>query len=456
MSKNKIQYRCSACKGVTAKWNGQCPECEEWNTLEETVIIQAPKANVAKQGYAGGVSGDIVRLDQVATEKLMRMTTSVSEFDRVLGGGLVVGSSIVLGGNPGAGKSTLLLQTACILARTHNVLYSTGEESLAQMKDRAIRLDLPVNRLNVIAETDVVALGAIMERDRPNLLIVDSIQTLYHPDVGGDIGGVSQVRNCASYLTRCAKRLGVCVVMVGHINKSESLAGPMTLMHIVDAILMLSSTDDARYRIMRAEKNRFGDTSEIGVFAMTGTGIKAVDNPSAIFLSRAIEDATGSVVTPLWEGTRPMLIEVQALMDKTLAGFPRRVSVGLDDKRVAMLIAILGKHGGLNVSDQDVYINIVGGIKITETSADLPVLLAAVSSLKNKVIPSDTMVFGEVGLSGEVRPCANGQERIKEAVKLGFKKAIVPFGNFPRDGVVGMEIIPVATLAQAVDILNNI
>ena len=457
MAKAKTQFQCSKCRAVSSKWGGQCAACGEWNTLEEVAMpAAAPKGAPARQGYAGGDTGGPVTLDKVTRGSLRRIGTGLNEFDRVLGGGMALGGSVILGGNPGAGKSTLLLQTACHVADGQEAIYCTGEESLEQLRDRADRLSLPTGRLRVVAATDVTAIAAYMETARDGLVIVDSIQTLYHPELEGEPGNVSQVRTCASFLNRAAKRLGIALFFVGHITKNEALAGPQTLMHIVDSSLMLSSTEDARYRILRAEKNRFGPTSEIGVFAMTGTGLKVVENPSAIFLSRAVTDATGSIVTPLWEGTRPLLVEVQCLMDKSLLGNPRRVSVGIDDKRVAMLMAILHKHSGLQVADQDVFVNIVGGIRVLETSADLPVLLAAVSSFRGKVLAPDMMAFGEVGLSGEIRPSPNGQDRIREAAKLGFRKAFVPAANYPREGVGGIDIEPVVTLGQAIDKLMEL
>lgn len=454
--KVKVEFACSGCGSVAARWGGQCSGCGAWNTLEERSVQQAPKGAPARQGYTGGNGGGkLVTLAEIEKGSLLRLPTGLSEFDRVLGGGLVAGGTCVLAGDPGAGKSTVLLQTGCTIARSGRVQYFTGEESLEQIKDRAERLELPQDRMQAMVETNVVAIGALMEREAPDLAIVDSIQTLYHPELPGEPGGVSQVKNCAAYLNRVAKRLGISLVLVGHITKSESIAGPMALMHIVDTVLMLSSTDDARYRIMRAEKNRFGPTSEIGVFAMTGTGLKVVENPSAIFLSRSVKDAPGSVVTSLWEGSRPMLVEVQSLLDASGGGNPRRVSVGLDDKRVAMLMAVMNRHSGLQIADQDVYVNVVGGVRVVETCADLPVLLTAASSFRSIVIPPDVMAFGEIGLSGEVRPCANGQDRIREAVKLGFTKAVVPLANCPKDGVPGLDIFPVSTVAQAMEWLAS-
>jgi len=452
--KGKTVYTCGACGAQAPKWAGQCAGCGEWNRMEETVQAARVPAGAARTGYAGAASG-VTTLDRVRSGTVRRIPTGNGEFDRVLGGGLAAGGVVVLGGNPGAGKSTLLLQTSCHVARGETVLYVSGEENEEQVADRATRLDQPKDRMLFASATDVTAIERLVEERRPAVVVVDSIQTAFHPDVESEPGNTGQVKTCAAYLTRVAKRTGTSVILVGHINKAESIAGPMALVHIVDAVLMLSSTDDARYRIMRAEKNRFGSTSEIGVFAMTGTGLKEVKNPSAIFLSRSVEDAPGVVVTPLWEGTRPLLVEVQALLDQSAGGNPRRVAVGMDGNRVAMLLAVLNKHGGLAVYDQDVYVNAVGGVRVVETGADLAVLLAAVSSLRDRPIRSDVVAFGEVGLSGEVRPVQNGQDRIREAAKMGFKTAVVPEANAPKERIDGMAVVPVATLQQALDWLKD-
>ena len=467
-SKDKKLFVCSACGAESGKWLGKCTACGEWDTLAEKAVVPAAKGVIARRGYAGASPAGLMPLDDVESEALVRIPTGMAEFDRMLGfsagpggvraSGLVEGSVVTLGGHAGAGKSTLLLQTGCVMAQTMKVAYFSGEESREQIKDRKERLNLGRDGLLIATETNVVAIGAMLEREAPAVAIIDSIQTMYHPEIDSMAGGASQVKGSAAYLTQIAKQHGIAMILVGHMIKADAIAGPEALRHIVDAVLILSSTEDARYRILRAEKNRFGDTSEIGVFAMTPVGLKVVENPSAIFLSRAIDDVPGSVVTPLWEGSRPMLVEVQALVDASLGGNPRRVSVGLDDKRLAMLLAILNKHSGLVVADKDVYANVVGGIKVagTETSADLPILLAAASSIVGKVIPADVMAFGELGLSGEVRPCANGQDRIREAAKLGFKRAVVPIGNLTRDMVAGIDVYPVTTLAQAMEWLQNL
>ena len=447
--KTKTEYACSACGSVYPKWAGKCEACGEWNTLEQRDVSAIP-LKVAQSGYAGAVSA-LVTLDQVDVTETARYQTGNGEFDRVLGGGIVHGSTILIGGDPGAGKSTLLLQTVCHIAEHSPVIYVSGEESLQQIADRANRLQLPKNKVQAVCETDVSKITALIERHRPALLIADSVQTLFHPNCESAPGSNAQIRESASFLNQVAKRTGTAIIFVGHITKNDSLAGPKALEHIVDATLMLTSNEDSRYRILRAEKNRFGNVSEIGIFAMTGTGLKEVKNPSAIFLSRSTIDAPGTVVAPLWEGTRPLMVEVQALLDTSPLGNPRRVSVGVDNTRVSMLLAVLSRHGNLSAHDQDVFINIVGGIKVNETSTDLAILMAAASSFKNRPIDSGAIVFGEVGLSGEIRPCANGQERLREAVKLGFKTAIVPEANAPREPIEGLRILPFASLRQAVE-----
>jgi DNA repair protein RadA/Sms len=389
------------------------------------------------------------RLKDVGSAGRARLETGLAELDRVLGGGFVPGSSLVLGGPPGAGKSTLLLQVACHVALRAPVVYVTGEESLQQVAMRAQRLGLQTDELLAIAETDVQVIEALIEQHHPALVVIDSIQVMLHPEVASAQGSVAQVRECAALLTRCAKRLETAIVMVGHVTKSENLAGPMTLNHLVDVTLMLAASDDSRFRFIRADKNRYGAVNELGVFAMTSAGLKEVRNPSAIFLNRDAIDAPGSVVTVLWEGTRPLLVEVQALADQSAPGSARRLSVGMDGNRLSMLLAILHRHGGVAVHDVDVYLNVVGGIRIAETSADLPVILSIYSSIKDKPIPRSLFAFGEIGLSGEVRPCSNGQERIKEAAKHGFLSALVPAGNVAKEALPGVQVRGVRTLAEA-------
>lgn len=454
-SKSKTAYVCQDCGADYSKWAGQCNACGGWNTLTEVKLGSAKPSASRKAGYAGSLSHTTQTLDQIALQEQERITTGSDELDRVLGGGLVAGSAILIGGNPGAGKSTLLLQLLCRLAENHPCLYVTGEESLQQVAMRAKRLNLPTNKLQTLSETDVEQLLATAEQLRPTVMVVDSIQVMHYAELSSAPGSVAQVRECAAALTRFAKQTGTILILVGHVTKDGSLAGPKVLEHMIDASIMLESTDDSRYRTLRNHKNRFGAVNELGVFAMTEQGLREVNNPSAIFLSRGEESAAGSAVMVLWEGTRPLLIEIQALVDQNAFGNPRRIAVGLDQNRLAMLLAILHRHGGLMLGDQDVFVNVVGGVKVTETSADLASLLAMVSSFRDRAIARDLVVFGEVGLSGEIRPVPSGQERIREAVKHGFKKAIVPAANAPREAIPGMQVVAVKKLSDALDALEQ-
>jgi DNA repair protein RadA/Sms len=377
----------------------------------------------------------------------------MGELDRVLGGGLVPGSAILIGGHPGAGKSTLLLQTLCKLATVQKCLYITGEESLSQVAMRADRLKLPKEQLRLAAETDVEQILDLARKEQPRVLVVDSIQVMFLAALQSAPGSVAQVRECAAALTRFAKQTGTVLLLVGHVTKDGTLAGPKVLEHMIDCSLMLEGSTDSRFRTLRGLKNRFGAVNELGVFAMTGEGLKEVKNPSAIFLNRADEIASGSLVTVVWEGTRPLLVELQALVDASHFGNPRRVCVGLEANRLAMLLAVLHRHGGIQVGDQDVFMNVVGGVKVTETAADLAQVLAIVSSFRDRALGRELVVFGEVGLSGEIRPVPQGQERLYEAVKHGFKKAIVPKANLPRQLPEGVEVIGVSTVAEALEYL---
>ena len=451
MAKNKVAFVCTECGADHAKWQGQCSACQQWNTLQE-FVISSKKSNAAQQrsGYAGQANHQhIQRLAEVNLTEVPRISTSMQEFDRVLGGGLVPGSAILIGGHPGAGKSTLLLQTMCALAVHSPALYITGEESLQQVALRAHRLGLPTDQLNMLSETNVDQLLQLLQQHQPKIVVIDSIQVMHLEGLESAPGSVSQVRECAAALTRYAKQTNTILIMVGHVTKDGTLAGPKVLEHMIDCSIMLEGDGDSRYRTLRAIKNRFGAINELGVFAMLETGLKEVKNPSSIFLSRGEEAAAGSVVMVIWEGTRPLLVEIQALVDDSHFGHPKRVAVGLDQNRLNLLLAALHRHGGILLGDQDVYINVVGGVRVNETAADLALLMAALSSFKNKALPQELIVFGEVGLSGEIRPVPSGQERIREAAKHGFTRAIVPKANAPRQAIPGMHVIAVDKLSQA-------
>lgn len=453
MAKVKDVFVCRECGGETSKWQGQCPHCKAWNTLE--AMAQAPlKASGHQQGYATGRS-QVQSLATVSSAPSARVLTGFSEFDRVLGGGLVPGAAVLLGGHPGAGKSTLLLQTSCALAAQQSVLYVTGEESLQQVALRARRLGLPMDHLQALAETSVARILGLCQELKPLVLIIDSIQVMYVDEIESAPGSVSQVREAAARLTRFAKQTGTILLLIGHVTKEGALAGPKVLEHMIDASIMLESSSDSRYRTLRAIKNRFGAVNELGVFAMQDSGLKEVKNPSAIFLSTEVETASGSLVTLAWEGSRPLLVELQALVDQSHGGQPRRVTLGLDSNRLNMLLAVLHRHAGVFTGDQDVFMNVVGGLRIQETSADLAMVLAVISSLRNRVIGRDLVVFGEVGLSGEVRPVANGQERLREAAKHGFKRAIIAKANLPKTPIAGLSIQGVSRIEQALELLSD-
>lgn len=457
MAKAKTAYVCTDCGSEYNKWQGQCVDCSAWNTLSEIRLTSATQRGerlVAKSGsgYAGSFS-EVQTLDAIDLSSLPRQSTGLAEFDRVLGGGLVAGSAILIGGNPGAGKSTVLLQVMCELAKQQSALYVTGEESLQQVAMRANRLGLPADKLQLVSETNIEAIIAIAQKIKPRVMVVDSIQVMHTADLQSAPGGVSQVRECAAYLTRYAKQSNTVVFLVGHVTKDGSLAGPKVLEHMIDCSILLEGSSDSRFRTLRGQKNRFGAVNELGVFAMTEQGLREVKNPSAIFLSRADEDAPGSIVVVLWEGTRPLLVEIQALVDDTQLNNPRRVAVGLDQNRLSMLLAVLHRHGGLAVGGSDVFVNAVGGVKVLETAVDLALLLAVVSSFRDICLPRDLVVFGEVGLSGEIRPVPSGQERIQEAAKHGFKKAIVPKANMPKQKIQGMEVTGVSKLEDALALL---
>jgi len=452
-AKRKVQYVCSDCGADFPKWQGQCGECGAWNTLSEMVISASKAANQARVGYAGTRS-QCQAVADVALTETPRMSTHLGEMDRVLGGGIVPGSVILLGGDPGIGKSSILLQVMADLSQTMSVLYVTGEESAEQVALRANRMALPADKLQLLTETNVDHIIEQAQAIKPQIMVVDSIQTLSVADISGAPGGVSQVRESAALLTRLAKQAGIAIILVGHVTKSGEVAGPRVLEHIVDAVVYLEGQSDSRLRLMRAMKNRFGAVNELGVFAMTDKGMREVKHPSAIFLSRDEQCYPGSVVVIVWEGSRPLLVEIQALLDDNQYGNPRRVTVGFDQQRLAMLLAVLHRHTGIHISGQDVFVNVVGGVKISETSADAAIMLAVISSLKGKAIPQDMIAFGEVGLSGEIRPVTSGVERIQEAAKHGFKRAVVPKGNAPKKIIDGITVHVVQHVSELAGLLD--
>jgi DNA repair protein RadA/Sms len=453
-SKARTAYVCGECGGEHNQWQGQCGECGAWNTLSEIVLetAAAQKSPAARRaGWAGKVdTPQVTALRDVRHNEDARVTTGIGEFDRVLGGGLVEGAVVLVGGDPGIGKSTLLLQAVSRMAVALPGLYVTGEESLAQVAGRAQRLGLPVDGVHALAETSVERILEHASAVRPRLIVADSVQTLWTESLTAAPGSVSQVRESAARLVRYAKETGTAVFLVGHVTKEGGIAGPRVLEHMVDAVLYFEGESGSRFRVLRAFKNRFGAVNELGVFAMGEQGLKEVPNPSAIFLSGGSLQQPGSCVMVTREGTRPLLVEVQALVDSSPLSNPRRVAVGLEQNRLAMLLAVLHRHGGIGVSDQDVFVNVVGGIRLQETAADLPVLLAVLSSLRDRPLPEKTVAFGEVGLSGEIRPVPNGEERLKEAATHGFRRAIVAKANAPKAGSYkGMEVIAVERLADA-------
>ena len=453
MAKAKVKsaYVCGDCGAEHAKWQGQCNTCSEWNTLSRVSIGPVKEAGL---GFAGETS-KIQKLNEVDAQEAARIDTGFTEFNRVLGGGLVPGSVVLIGGDPGAGKSTLLLQVCTQLAGQRSVLYVTGQESLQQLALRAKRLDLPLDTLSVASETRAEVIAGHIEAHKSEVVVLDSVQVLQMQGLDSTPGSVTQVRETASFFTRLAKQTDTAIILVGHITKEGGLAGPKVLEHMIDCFMMLDSPAGSRYRTLRGHKNRFGAVNELGVFAMTDLGMKEVANPSAIFLQRGEVDSPGSIATVTWEGTRPLLVELQALVDEVAAGHPKRVAVGLDQQRLAMHLAVLHRHCGITLSDQDVFANVVGGVRISETGADLALLLAVLSSFRDRVLPRDLIVFGELGLTGELRPVANGQERLREAAKHGFKQAIVPYANRPKDRLPGMAVHGVQTLSAALEILTQ-
>ncbi len=455
-TKSRTAYVCSQCGADYAKWQGQCDACGAWNTLGEIVlesVMQAKSPASRRSGWAGKVDAPkVTALADVRVDAQARASTGIGEFDRVLGGGLAEGAVVLVGGDPGIGKSTLLLQALAQMAPTLPGLYVTGEESLAQVAGRAQRLGLPLEGLQALAETCVERILEHAVAVRPRLIVADSIQTLWTESLTAAPGSVSQVREAAARLVRYAKETGTAVFLVGHVTKEGGIAGPRVLEHMVDAVLYFEGDAGSRFRVLRAFKNRFGAVNELGVFAMSDGGLREVSNPSAIFLSGSGGPQPGSCVMVTREGTRPLLVEVQALVDVSPLSNPRRVVVGLEGNRLAMLLAVLHRHGGVMVGDQDVFVNVVGGIRVQETAADLPVLLAVLSSLRDTPLAAKTIAFGEVGLSGEIRPVPNGEERLREAATHGFKRAIVPKANAPKaSSYKGMQVIAVERLADALE-----
>lgn len=452
--KGGSKYVCSACGATSAKWAGQCPHCNAWNTLSEAPNLGQPTG----RGVLGlAPAAEVTPLHAVQIESLRRTPTGIDEFDRVLGGGLVEGAVILIGGDPGIGKSTLLLQALSGLARQESVLYVSGEESIGQIALRAQRLGIQASelaQLKIAAEIDLDRILSAIEREHPRIVVIDSIQTMYWSQLSSAPGSVAQVRECAAALTRFAKQTGTVLILVGHVTKEGALAGPRVLEHMVDTVLYFEGDTHSSFRIVRAIKNRFGAVNELGVFAMTDRGLRGVSNPSALFLSHRGQDGAtalvpGSCVLATQEGTRPLLVEIQALVDTAHVPNPRRLCVGLDPQRLAMLLAVLSRHAGVATFDQDVFLNAVGGVRIEEPAADLAVLMAVHSSLRNRALDRGLVVFGEVGLAGEVRPAPRGQERLREAAKLGFSRAIIPRANAPRQPIEGLTVVAVDRVDEA-------
>ena len=451
MAKAKSIYSCTECGATSPKWQGQCPGCAEWNTLVESVAEKSTGHRF--ESLAPTVK--LQTLSEIKARDVERITTGISEFDRALGGGLVAGGVVLIGGDPGIGKSTLLLQALSHLSSEHKVLYVSGEESGEQVALRARRLGLETRGLQLMAEINLERIVSTLQAEMPQVAVIDSIQTLWSDQLSSAPGSVAQVRECAAQLTRLAKQSGITVILVGHVTKEGALAGPRVLEHIVDTVLYFEGDTHSSFRLVRAVKNRFGAVNELGVFAMTDKGLKGVNNPSALFLSQHGQDVAGSCVMVTQEGTRPLLVEIQALVDSA-HGNPRRLTVGLDAQRLAMLLAVLHRHAGIVCFDQDVFVNAVGGVKIIEPAADLAVLMSITSSLKNKPLPSKFIVFGEVGLAGEIRPAPRGQERLKEAAKLGFTRALIPEANRPKQPIEGMEVISVKRVEEAVTRIRDL
>jgi DNA repair protein RadA/Sms len=450
-AKIKSQYVCTQCGVHASKWSGQCTDCAAWNSLQWCEINEDRRAT----GYSGAAPS-LQWLSSVEQEQLERHSSGFAEFDRVLGGGIVPGAVLLLGGDPGIGKSTLLLQMAGQLSNKLHGLYLSGEESLSQIASRAHRLGLGQAKIRLMAETELERILETLAKEKPAFAVIDSIQTVYDKELSGAPGTVSQIRECAAKLARFAKQTNTSLFLVGHVTKTGEVAGPRVLEHIVDTVIFFEGQSDQRWRLLRALKNRFGAVNELGVFAMTEQGLREVKNPSGIFLSRGERPMPGSAVMVMWEGSRPLLMEIQALVDDSQNPNPRRVSVGLEQNRIAMLLAVLNKHGNVFTGQQDVFINVVGGMRLQETSADLAVLAALYSSAKNQALPHDLVIFGEVGLAGEIRPVPSGQERLREAQKHGFKRALLPKANVAKNTHLdGMTLYPVENLGEAIDFLKE-
>lgn len=451
MSKAKLTFCCQTCGTLYPKWTGQCSGCNAWNTIVEE-IPASPASRY--QGYAGQ-QAVVTLMADVKLEETVRLSSGLLELDRVLGGGIISGSAILIGGDPGIGKSTLLLQAIAHLSETLPALYITGEESPQQVTLRARRLDLPQKNLWLLADTQIETILAHIQKEKPKVLVIDSIQTMHTAALSSAPGSVGQVRESAMQLVNYAKQTGTALFLVGHVTKEGNIAGPRVLEHMVDTVLYFEGEQDSRYRIIRAVKNRFGAVNELGIFAMTEKGLREVNHPSALFLSRSTQPVAGSIITAIKEGTRPLLVEVQALVDQSHSGNPRRLSVGLETQRLSLLLAILHRHSGIATHNLDVFINIAGGLQILETSADLPALFAILSSFRNRPLPSDLLVFGELGLGGEIRPVPGGQERLREAAKHGFKTAIVPHGNMGKKTIEGMRVLAAGSLKEAIEHFEN-
>jgi DNA repair protein RadA/Sms len=454
MAKSRRLYQCNECGAQSPKWVGQCPECGAWNSLTESAVAAASSRSGRFAGYAGADGARVQSLSEIRPGEETRVSVGIEELNRTLGGGLVAGSVVLIGGDPGIGKSTLLLQTLASFPETLKSLYVTGEESPEQVTLRAQRLGLDAGRVQLLAETSVECALEQARCEAPQIMVVDSVQTLYTELLQSAPGSVGQVRESAAQLVRFAKQTGTALFLVGHVTKEGTLAGPRVLEHMVDTVLYFEGDPGGRYRVVRAIKNRFGAVNELGVFAMTDKGLKEVRNPSSIFLSRHEQPVAGSVILVTMEGTRPLLVEVQALVDDSQLSNPRRVTLGLEHNRLAMLLAVQHRHGGVLMADQDVFANVVGGVRVNETAADLAVLLAVMSSFRDRPLPNDLVVFGEVGLAGEIRPVPNGQQRLREAAKLGFRKALVPAANAPKFAVDSLEIHPVSRYSEVLDWLG--